>query len=737
MSPAPSNRSPFRWSIALSLAGILLLVPRPAAPETSLPHVVPNPAGPLDQILRENAVFFSILITFSFTAAVADPEWGVDVSDINLNLITREVRDAQGRQLIRVRVAGVVRKNNNVELNLLNLKGELVGKAFFGYDSGQLTFFDPNDKPIVDGYMDSQGNFSLDDLRLPVGERALAEGFVDPCFDCGSLDYSWYDGLNYQVGGGRIYPTFYYDEYSVDRARMYWTFLQGKISDSVAATGEAEYDLDGEATGAINSALFDQDRSAESFFADPRSLVPEHTGRALLPRVTDDTGIAVTNASGRETRITYAARLPDGSLITGEGIRNPITYIFAPGQQFAAYPAEIFRGLNGVDRRAILGDADVAWVEIYSDEGDIQAMYLDGNREGSGLDGNVGVRIGGNPVVFPDLHLKPDESMEIELLNLAYESSMLRLQLLDREGTILREESQFYIAGCGMRNFYIGGSSDLLRVGDPSLAASLRISCDNSGSSSGCSKVVGLATYRDPFGSIASALAVSEESAGTALIGPHFVTGASAGGKWETTVRVAKFSGGSASVYLDLYDADGSLLITLSRQIALGGQADFDLGGATLPWGDRLTSGYLRLRSDSGLIAGDVSLRWSDGNGSQLSKYPLSNYLYSTMQFNQVAEGSSGGPEYWTGIAFVNDLDRQVRVAVQIFRSDGTEDRSAEIVLNPFEQYVSLIPQLLKDPLYTRIGGYLRVTSTNPISAVVLYGDSSGRFLAAVPGIGR
>lgn len=739
MSRIPRNRSLPGLVLAFVLATASGLTSASAASKPTLPHVAQHTPEEFNQILRENALFFNILVSFTYTAAIADPVWGLNVKDININLITRGVRDAKGHQLNRVRVAGIVRKNNNVELNILNPKGELVGKGFFGYNSGQLTFYAPNDRPIINGHMDYHGNYILDDLRLPPGKQNLVNGSVDSCFSCSSLGYAWYDGLNVQVGGGRMYPFFNYGDDYVDSIRMYWTFEEGQIRDGVAATGEAEYDLAGEATGAINSALFDMDRPAESFFANPYSLVPDPIGKALLPRFTNDTGVAVTNTSGLEIHVTYVARHPEGSLVSGDGIENPITYTFAKGQQFAAYPAELFRGLSENDRRPILADGDVGWMEIYSDEGDIQAMFLDANRGGTGLDGNVGVKTGGNPIIFPDLRLKSDESTEIVLLNLAYDDVMVRLQLLDGEGTVLREEPEFFIAGYGMRNFYIGGGSDFLRIGEPSLAASLRVSCNNTNSikSSSCSKIIGLATYTDRFGSLASAYAVSEESAGSALVGPHFVSGASGKGSWETTVRVTKFGGGSASVYLDLYDANGDLLVTFPKMLAPGGQASFALNGSNLSWGDRLTAGYVRLRSDSGLIAGDVLLSWSDGNISQLTAYPLSNYLYRSLQFNEVVEGNAGNLEYWTGVALMNDLDKQVNVRVQIFRPDGSEDQSVVISLNPYGLYASLLSELVGDPSYTRIGGYIRVTSADPISAIVLYGDSSGEFLAAVPGIPR
>jgi hypothetical protein len=76
-------------------------------------------------------------------------------------------------------------------------------------------------------------------------------------------------------------------------------------------------------------------------------------------------------------------------------------------------------------------------------------------------------------------------------------------------------------------------------------------------------------------------------------------------------------------------------------------------------------------------------------------------------------------------------------VTVQIFRSDGALDRAAEVSLNSKGQYTALLTQLLGDPGYVLPGGYIRLTSNDPFTAVVLYGDSAGRFLAAVPGIPR
>ncbi len=137
--------------IGLAAGTIVFCQSTNAAQRTGPPRLEYHAQAEFDQILRENSLFFNMLVSFSFTAGVAEPAWGCDVDNININLITRSVRDPQGRQIVRVRVAGVVRSNNNVELNVLDENGNLVGQGFYGYDSGQLTFYDWNGRTIIRG----------------------------------------------------------------------------------------------------------------------------------------------------------------------------------------------------------------------------------------------------------------------------------------------------------------------------------------------------------------------------------------------------------------------------------------------------------------------------------------------------------------------------------------------------------------------------------------------------------
>jgi hypothetical protein len=723
--------------IGLAVGGASCCPSSMAAVKPGPPRAEYHAQAEFDQILRENALFFDMLVSFSFTAGVADPVWSCDVKDININLITRAVRDPQGHQIVRVRVAGVVRSNNNVELNLLDENGSLVGQGFYGYDSGQLSFFDANGRTIITGYVDWDGSFFLYDQRLPEGKRDLARGFVDPCFYCGALEYGWYDGTGAEVGGGLMYPSFYTDDAS--HVRMGWSFEVGSLGPGQPAYGGAEYELENEATGAINSVLFDTARTARSFFENPYALVPEPVGQAMLPRVTNQTGIAVSNPSGGEIEITYVARHYSGAVVAGEGIENPVSYRFAPGLQLAAFPAEIFRGFSESDLRPVFGDGEVGWVEVFSYDGDVQAVFLEGDVAAAALDGNIGGR-GGDPVLmFPDLRIGSGEGTEIELLNLSFDDVMVRLQLLDGAGRVLREEQEEFIAGYGIRSFVLGPGSALLGGIDPSQVASLRVSCnnDNSIKSSSCERLIGLATCTDSFRSLATYYAVTAASAGSRLLGPQFAVGPAGSGSWSTSVQVTKLDGGPASVYLDIFDTRGDLQRTLRQEVASLGRATFVIDSTDPAWSDRLVTGYVRVRSDSGNIGGDVSVRWFDGRGSMYSSYPLSNSLHSDIRFNQVAQGRSDRIEFWTGVAMLNDLDRRVEVLVEVFTPESVLDRSATVRLEPYQQYNALLSQILNDPAYTRLDGYMRVRATDPISAIVLYGDSTNRFLSAVPGVSR
>jgi hypothetical protein len=330
--------------------------------------------------------------------------------------------------------------------------------------------------------------------------------------------------------------------------------------------------------------------------------------------------------------------------------------------------------------------------------------------------------------------LKAGEKTEIDLLNLSHDDAVVRLELLDANGFVLQAEEDYFIAGYGNRHFELGPGSRFLDSSNQAGAVSLRVSCGDGGLSGyfGCNEILGMGTFRDSFDSLATAYGADLQSAGMVLIGPHFVGGPAGSGDWDTTVRVAKLDGERDWVHLDLYGNGGELLQSIREFVPPGGQAEFYLSQVLQSW-DQVTTGYVRMRSDSGNIAGYVTIRWSDGAGSMLSTYPLFGYLDSLHLFTQVAEGTIGEVEYWTGLGVVNDLDERIDLTIEIYDPQGGVDRRAHMSIGPFQQRALLLSQLLEDPGYTRRDGYMVVKASAPVSAIVFYGDSGNRFLSAVP----
>jgi hypothetical protein len=112
----------------------------------------------------------------------------------------------------------------------------------------------------------------------------------------------------------------------------------------------------------------------------------------------------------------------------------------------------------------------------------------------------------------------------------------------------------------------------------------------------------------------------------------------------------------------------------------------------------------------------------------------LANYLHGTLLFNQVAQGEVGGIEYWTGLAVMNDFGTPVDLTLDVFRPDGAIERSVQMTLRPFQHIAMLLSELLGEPDYRHLNGYMRLRASEPVSAIVMYGDSRNRFLSAVPG---
>lgn len=453
------------------LAGIL----RAETPVVSR-YLNSEAAAQLGIVLQENALFFSTLTSIALTLSIADPIFDFHVENINLNLITRHARDAAGKQMVICRLAGVVRSNNNVEIDVLDSEGRQVGRMFYGFRSGDLLFYDAMNQLILRGLLDGTGRFSLSDLRLDSDECVIASGRFHWYEDAPGFEFFWYDGRSELLSRGFIF--FFLDgTYAdgIDRVRARWMGQDGVYGNHILTEIEAEYDLRREATGAVNSNLFDSRKTAASFFQHPYDLLPRPAGLAWLPRVTNSTWISIANNSGQEARVTLTARRFDGSLFLGTGMQNPVTFRFDVGQQYAAPPADYFQDYPaGTVPPPLLPAGDLPiWVEIACEQKEISVAQFEVKaEEGESL---AASSTGRQQLLFDGLRSSAASQIELSILNPSYSAAYISLKASDAEGAILGNADRFYIPARGFRNFVLGAFPELFPGVDLNRIATLRV----------------------------------------------------------------------------------------------------------------------------------------------------------------------------------------------------------------------------------------------------------------------
>jgi hypothetical protein len=187
------------------------------------------------------------------------------------------------------------------------------------------------------------------------------------------------------------------------------------------------------------------------------------------------------------------------------------------------------------------------------------------------------------------------------------------------------------------------------------------------------------------------------------------------------------------TVTLTPYDDKGQLLSAPFDVVVPSGQIvtlrDSELG---LPAGVN-TDGWLMVDSPDGSIMGCLTFGNPVDNHYE-STLPLQAQGSTEVYFAQVANGTVGNVDYFTGLAVINPGDTAVEVTINVHASDGTLYGSVTRTLQPGEKYVRLL-KTIEDigELPDQSSGFLRVSATGPVFAFELFGDDSGNFLSAVP----
>ncbi len=218
------------------------------------------------------------------------------------------------------------------------------------------------------------------------------------------------------------------------------------------------------------------------------------------------------------------------------------------------------------------------------------------------------------------------------------------------------------------------------------------------------------------------------------LVAPHFFTGSGVG---RTTLSLINLEEEVNTVNLVAYDDLGRRIAQASLEV--GGRELFEAEVAALlglPAGAGLVQGYLVINHTGPQVGGFTArgrlvamVTFEDGAGQTRSSLALQSDAAPKALFPHVAQARNQG--VFQGLALLNWSSNQATILVEAFDHNGIMRDSVELTLGSFQRIVALLddPRLFGED-FEQQGGYLRVSSDNPLMAFSLFGGS--RFLSAI-----
>jgi hypothetical protein len=238
-----------------------------------------------------------------------------------------------------------------------------------------------------------------------------------------------------------------------------------------------------------------------------------------------------------------------------------------------------------------------------------------------------------------------------------------------------------------------------------------------------------------------SLITAQEPSDATTFYAAQFANGNAGGVIYATQLSLVNTSAAKRTVRIALVGNDGMPVqgngITNPRTVTLDAAGQFHSGGDSLfglapPKPETpIVEGTLILSVDGPGLAGDIT--FGDASQGQFTAtLPLDPTPSLDQVFAHVAEGSAGtGNPYFTGFAAFNPNSQGVTLKVQVFNPKGILLAGSDLTLKPNARMARTIGQLF--PNLSQVGGYFRVTSSAPVTAFALYGDSGLAYLVALP----
>jgi hypothetical protein len=171
----------------------------------------------------------------------------------------------------------------------------------------------------------------------------------------------------------------------------------------------------------------------------------------------------------------------------------------------------------------------------------------------------------------------------------------------------------------------------------------------------------------------------------------------------------------------------GNNIGTVSFSLSAGEQLEAEAGDL-FRWGfDTLTVGSIRAVYDGAGVLGDVVFG-EPYDSVYLAALPLQTTGFTEAIFCQVANGAG----YWTGLALYNPNAQAADVTMQVYSPTGIKIAEGHKTMAAGTRLSKLVPELVPSS-QGQVGGYVVISSTQPLIAQQLFGDGDTNMMSAVP----
>ncbi|MGI8782361.1 MAG: hypothetical protein ACR2L2_01740 [Acidobacteriota bacterium] len=421
---------------------------------------------------------------------------------------------------------------------------------------------------------------------------------------------------------------------------------------------------------------------------------------AVAATVARYTGIAASNNGADPSSFSMKAYRSNGELIYVPGNANPTSFALGKDQQTAKLAFEFFNwGNNEI--------AD-AWVEISSDSTSTNAFFLGGSSDFK-LDGaDVPTENASTDQIFTSIIDDPGlaVSTRLHVVNAGLEQTTVSL---------------FYFAG------------GLVQTVTRSLKSYERLS----------------STFRDLFGFSASsgyvqvvsdkpvvafeevennqqivalnARPISQRS--NALVSPHYAAGVAGTIDWKTDLNLTNTTS-SAVNYTIQYTTDTASQIVRTGTIAANQTATIIVNESFLSGS---SFGTVRVTADGPLLGNII---FGNKTATLASALPLTGTttLLQNMIFSKLVTALG----YFTGLAVFNPGTTDGTATITLYDGNGGLIGTSTLALPAGKRVINILEGFIAASA-NRTNGFIKVTTTVPSAAFVLFGTTNDKLLSAVP----